>query len=146
VFIGPSCYNVRASPRVCQNLLGKSCVLPTSKKLCKVKKIHLQQFVIIHLPNPDLTYCWGDSESSLSYTKNKRVSLSVQTSMRKAQQRNPRSHWFLFHLSEFVFRPVPFVASGATKRVQNNPGYQGLGQAKRFLPRRNLRSESYSPR
>jgi hypothetical protein len=30
--------DVRASPRVCQNLLGKSCVLPTSKKLCKVKK------------------------------------------------------------------------------------------------------------
>jgi hypothetical protein len=29
---------LRASPRVCQNLLGKSCVLPTSKKLCKVKK------------------------------------------------------------------------------------------------------------
>jgi hypothetical protein len=26
------------SPRVCQNLLGKSGVLPTSKKLCKVKK------------------------------------------------------------------------------------------------------------
>jgi hypothetical protein len=23
---------------VCQNLLGKFCVLPTSKKLCKVKK------------------------------------------------------------------------------------------------------------
>jgi hypothetical protein len=36
--------------------------------------------------------CWGDSESSLSYTKHKRVSLSVQTSMRKVQQRNPRSH------------------------------------------------------
>jgi hypothetical protein len=29
---------LRASPRVCQNLLGKSYVLPTSKKLCKVKK------------------------------------------------------------------------------------------------------------
>jgi hypothetical protein len=29
---------IRASPRVCQNLLDKSCVLPTSKKLCKVKK------------------------------------------------------------------------------------------------------------
>jgi hypothetical protein len=29
---------LRASPRGCQNLLGKSCVLPTSKKLCKVKK------------------------------------------------------------------------------------------------------------
>jgi hypothetical protein len=29
---------VEASPIVCQNLLGKSCVLPTSKKLCKVKK------------------------------------------------------------------------------------------------------------
>jgi hypothetical protein len=28
----------RASPRVCQNLLSKSCVLPISKKLCKVKK------------------------------------------------------------------------------------------------------------
>jgi hypothetical protein len=33
-----SLQNLRASPRVCQNLLGKSCVLPTSKKLCKVKK------------------------------------------------------------------------------------------------------------
>jgi hypothetical protein len=30
--------HVRASSRVCQNLLGKSYVLPTSKKLCKVKK------------------------------------------------------------------------------------------------------------
>jgi hypothetical protein len=29
---------LRASPRVCQILLGKSCVLPTSKKICKVKK------------------------------------------------------------------------------------------------------------
>jgi hypothetical protein len=29
---------IRASPRVCQILLGKSCVLPTSKKLCQVKK------------------------------------------------------------------------------------------------------------
>jgi hypothetical protein len=29
---------LRASPRVCQNLLSKSCVLPTSKKLCKAKK------------------------------------------------------------------------------------------------------------
>jgi hypothetical protein len=28
----------RVSPTVCQNLLGKSCVLSTSKKLCKVKK------------------------------------------------------------------------------------------------------------
>jgi hypothetical protein len=31
-------YGLRASPRVCQNLLDKSYVLPTSKKLCKVKK------------------------------------------------------------------------------------------------------------
>jgi hypothetical protein len=30
--------DIRASPGVCQNLLGKSFVLPTSKKLCKVKK------------------------------------------------------------------------------------------------------------
>jgi hypothetical protein len=30
--------DLRASPRVCQILLGKSCVLPTSKKIYKVKK------------------------------------------------------------------------------------------------------------
>jgi hypothetical protein len=35
---GGNIKTLRASPRVCQNLLGKSCVLPTSKKLCKVKK------------------------------------------------------------------------------------------------------------
>jgi hypothetical protein len=29
---------ITASPSVCQILLGKSCVLPTSKKICKVKK------------------------------------------------------------------------------------------------------------
>jgi hypothetical protein len=29
---------IRATPRVCQILLDKSCVLPTSKKICKVKK------------------------------------------------------------------------------------------------------------
>jgi hypothetical protein len=29
---------LRASPRVCQILLGKSYVLPTSKKVCQVKK------------------------------------------------------------------------------------------------------------
>jgi hypothetical protein len=36
---------IRVSPRVCQNLLGKSCVLPTSKKICQVKK----EFVSINL-------------------------------------------------------------------------------------------------
>jgi hypothetical protein len=35
---------IRESPRVCQLLLGKSCALPTSKKICHVKKrVHLQQ-------------------------------------------------------------------------------------------------------
>jgi hypothetical protein len=29
---------VRATPRVCQILLGKSCVLPTCKKICQVEK------------------------------------------------------------------------------------------------------------
>jgi hypothetical protein len=29
---------LRASPSVCQILLGKSCVLPTSKKICQIKK------------------------------------------------------------------------------------------------------------
>jgi hypothetical protein len=37
--VGPLLFNLlRAFTRVCQNLLGKSYVLPTSKKLCKVKK------------------------------------------------------------------------------------------------------------
>ena len=36
---GPSIYRpLRASPRVCHILLGISCVLPTSKKICQVKK------------------------------------------------------------------------------------------------------------
>ena len=48
--------NVRASPRVCHILLGISYVLSTSKKIYQVKKAYLQQFGIIHLPNPDLTY------------------------------------------------------------------------------------------
>jgi hypothetical protein len=45
---------IRASPRVCQILHGKSCALPTSKKICQVKKEfisnNLAQF---HLPNLD---------------------------------------------------------------------------------------------
>jgi hypothetical protein len=90
--------------------------------------------------------CWGDSESSLSFTKNKRVSSVAQVSMRKAQWRNPRSPWIQFCLSESVFRPIPFAASGAGKWAQNNPGRWGLGQADCFLPRRNPRGESCSPR
>jgi hypothetical protein len=58
--------------------------------------------------------------------------------MRKVRQRNPRSRGFLFHLSEFAFRPVPFVASEAAKRVQYSPGCQGLGQAWQLILRRNL--------
>jgi hypothetical protein len=53
----PTSKKICPTPRVCQILLGKSCVLPTSKKVCQVKKrVHLQQFGIIHLPNSDLTY------------------------------------------------------------------------------------------
>jgi hypothetical protein len=40
---------IRASPRVCQILLGKSCPLPTSKKIFQVKRVHLQQSGIISL-------------------------------------------------------------------------------------------------
>jgi hypothetical protein len=58
--------HVRASPRVCQILLGKFCVMPSSKKICQVKKVHLQQFGIIHLSNPDLTYI-RDSERKQNY-------------------------------------------------------------------------------
>jgi hypothetical protein len=43
------------------------------------------------IPNTIITNVGGDSESSLSYTKNKRVSSVSQVSMRKAQWRNPRS-------------------------------------------------------
>jgi hypothetical protein len=40
----------RLHPRVCQILLGKSCALPTYKKICQVKKrVHLQQSDIISL-------------------------------------------------------------------------------------------------
>jgi hypothetical protein len=50
----------RASPKVCQILLCKSCILPTSKKgMPSKKRVHLQQFGIIHLPNPDLRACLG---------------------------------------------------------------------------------------
>jgi hypothetical protein len=35
----PSLFNIiRASPRVCQILLDTSCVLPSYKKVCQVKK------------------------------------------------------------------------------------------------------------
>jgi hypothetical protein len=41
---------IRAYPRVCQILLGKSSALPTYKKMCQVKKrVHLQQSGIISL-------------------------------------------------------------------------------------------------
>jgi hypothetical protein len=39
---------IRASPRVCQILLDKSCALPTSKKdMLSKKRVHLQQVGII---------------------------------------------------------------------------------------------------
>ena len=47
---------LRASPRVYHILLGISCVLPTYKKICQIKKELISQFGIIYLPNPDLTY------------------------------------------------------------------------------------------
>jgi hypothetical protein len=74
----------------------------------------------------------GIRNQAFRIPKNKRVT------MRKVRQRNPRSRGFLFHLSEFAFRPVPFVASEAAKRVQYSPGCQGLGQAWQLVLRRNL--------
>jgi hypothetical protein len=65
----------------------------------------------------------GIRNQAFRIPKNKRVT------MRKVRQRNPRSRGFLFHLSEFALRPVPFVASEAAKRVQYSPECQGLGQA-----------------
>jgi hypothetical protein len=63
------------SSRVCQILLGKSYALPTSKKICQVKKrVHLQQSGIISLAKSrsnlhqesrekqvDLPNCWSCS-------------------------------------------------------------------------------------
>jgi hypothetical protein len=41
---------IRASPRACQILLGKSCALPTYKKnMPSKKRVHLQQSGIISL-------------------------------------------------------------------------------------------------
>ena len=40
---------VRASPRVCQILLGKSCDLSTPKIICSKKTIHHQEFDIFDL-------------------------------------------------------------------------------------------------
>ena len=60
--------NVTASRRVYQILLDKSYILSTSKKICQVKKEYLQQFSIIHLPNPDLTYIRNpERETKLYY-------------------------------------------------------------------------------
>jgi hypothetical protein len=43
--------------------------------------------VVMHIRSVFMSVpCWGDSESSLSFNKNKRVSLVAQVSMRKAQQ------------------------------------------------------------
>jgi hypothetical protein len=58
---------------------------------------------------------WGDSKSRISYTKNKRVFSVARVFMQKAQRRNPRSSRIHFHLSNSVFRPIPFVARGAAK-------------------------------
>jgi hypothetical protein len=64
--------------------------------------------------------------------------------MRKVRQRNPGSRGFPFHLSDFAFRPRPFVANEAAKRIQHSTGCQSL--AWQLIPRRNLWGEYYSPR
>jgi hypothetical protein len=57
-----------ASPRICQILLGKFCVLLTSKKICQVKKrVHLQQFGIIHLSNTDPTYIRNPERNKIMF-------------------------------------------------------------------------------
>jgi hypothetical protein len=64
----PTVLHLRASPRVFQILLGKSCVLPTSKKVCQVKKrVHLQQFGIIRLKNSDLTYIRNPKRNKIMF-------------------------------------------------------------------------------
>ena len=48
---------LRASPRVCQILFGKSCDLPTHKNICQVKKtVLLQQFSILDLAKRKKTH------------------------------------------------------------------------------------------
>jgi hypothetical protein len=75
--------------------------------LCKLEKIFPPGFF--------LPIVGGDSESSLSYTKNKRVFSVARGFMRKAQRRNPRSSRIHFHSSESIFRPTPFVTCVAAK-------------------------------
>jgi hypothetical protein len=84
---------VRPSPRVCQILLGKSCVWPTFKNICQVKKIvHLQQFGIIHLSNPDLIYIRIPERNK---------NLFAPFHLLKTYIRNP----FLFFISFFTLPP-----------------------------------------
>jgi hypothetical protein len=71
----------------CQILFDKSCVLPTSKKICKIKKrVHLQQFDVIHLANPDLTYTRNPDRNKI---------LCVPFHLLKTYIRNP-SLFFIF--------------------------------------------------
>jgi hypothetical protein len=51
--------------------------------------------------------CWGDSESSLSYTKNKGVSSVAQVSMRKAQRRAPGALESIFVFQNPSFDQYP---------------------------------------
>jgi hypothetical protein len=83
----------RASPRVYQILLGKSCVLPTFRKICKLKKrVHVQQFGIIHLSNPDLIYIRNPERNTI---------LFVPFHLLKTYIRNPS----LFFISFFTLPP-----------------------------------------
>jgi hypothetical protein len=78
----------------CQILLDKSCVLTTSKKIYQVKKrVNLQQFSIIHLPNPDLTY--------IRNLEREKIGL-YPIHLLKTYIRNP----YIFFISFFTFPPT----------------------------------------
>jgi hypothetical protein len=78
----------------CQILFDKSCVLPTSKKICKIKKrVHLQQFDVIHLANPDLTYTRNPDRNKI---------LCVPFHLLKTYIRNP-SLFFIFFWKNSIF-------------------------------------------
>jgi hypothetical protein len=54
--VGSTSYDLDWSFHSLHGEIGFHLICCPSKKVCQLKKVHLQQFGMIHLPNPDLTY------------------------------------------------------------------------------------------
>jgi hypothetical protein len=89
--------------------------------------------------------CWGDSESSPSHTKNKRVFQSLGFLCERLGGEIPGDleSYLIFQKSFFGLNPSSLaMLQNELKKAQ---GVRVFDQADCFLPRRNPRSESCSP-